>query len=73
MFSILGEDAEDEAEEEGEEDEEGRKNPFASSSDELHLDDPKKTLRGWFERHGYDPPSYTIEETGPGCCRCSVE
>ncbi|XP_050687166.1 kanadaptin-like isoform X1 [Eriocheir sinensis] len=69
----MREDAEDEEEEEGEEDEEGKKNPFASSSDDLHLDDPKKTLRGWFERHGYDPPSYTIEDTGPGCCRCSVE
>ncbi|KAK8376160.1 hypothetical protein O3P69_008702 [Scylla paramamosain] len=69
----MREDAEEEEEEEEGEDDEGRKNPFASASEELHLDDPKKTLRGWFERHGYDPPSYTLEEISPGCCRCSVE
>ena len=77
MLNIMftGDDAQEEEDEEGdgEEDEDGKKNPFASASEELHLDDPKKTLRGWFERHGYDPPNYILEEISPGCCRCSVE
>lgn len=51
-------------------------NPFSSEvvSEELHLDDPKKTLRGWFEREGYEEPEYVVEsESQPGRFRCTVE
>nr|XP_045583117.1 kanadaptin-like isoform X2 [Procambarus clarkii] len=61
----MGEDAEEEPEEE--------ENPFASLNEELYLDDPKKTLRGWFEREGYDLPNYVTDDLSPGFYRCKVE
>lgn len=61
----MGEDAE----EEGEND----VNPFAALNEELYLNDPKKTLRGWFEREGYDLPEYVAEDVSPGVYKCKVE
>lgn len=61
----MGDDAVEEAEEE--------ENPFASLNEELYLDDPKKTLRGWFEREGYDLPSYETEDISQGFYKCKVE
>ncbi|XP_042227486.1 kanadaptin-like isoform X2 [Homarus americanus] len=61
----IGEDAEEEAEE--------GDNPFASLNEDLYLEDPKKTLRGWFEREGYDLPNYVIEDISPGFYKCKVE
>lgn len=52
-------------------------NPFAVVDDgphheELYLDDPKKTLRGWFEREGYEL-DYMVEEKNCAHFVCRVE
>lgn len=61
----LGEDAEEDA---------CAENPFALSTanEDLYIDDPKKTLRGWFEREGYDL-QYNVEEKGYSHFVCTVE
>lgn len=41
--------------------------------EELYLDDPKKALKGYFEREGYDLPEYQFEEAGHGKHKCIVE
>jgi len=50
-------------------------NPFSTeaTAEPLNLDDPKKTLRGWFEREGYDEPEYIVEEQSHGRHKCIVE
>ncbi|XP_068213643.1 kanadaptin-like [Palaemon carinicauda] len=59
--------------EDAEEEEEDDVNPFATLNEELYLNDPKKTLRGWFEREGYDLPEYITEDVSPGVYKCKVE
>ena len=51
-------------------------NPFASlatENEDLYIDDPKKSLNGYFEREGYDPPQYEFSEAGFGKRKCTVE
>lgn len=61
----MGEDADEETD--------LQENPYACIADEdLVLDDPKKTLRGWFEREGYDL-QYQTEEKGIGQFLCWVD
>ncbi|GIX80683.1 kanadaptin [Caerostris extrusa] len=48
-------------------------NPFALSvNEDLDLDDPKKTLRSWFEREGFEV-EYNVEEKAFRTFSCSVQ
>ncbi|XP_015905660.1 kanadaptin [Parasteatoda tepidariorum] len=59
--------------EEAVEEEDMTENPFAISAtnEDLYIEDPKKTLRGWFEREGYEL-EYKVEEKGFRTFCCTI-
>lgn len=53
-----------------------KENPFAQSLDldeTFYIDDPKKALKGYLDREGFDAPEYETTSEGPGKFRCSIE
>ena len=53
------------------------RNPFSvireGEGKELNLNDPKKTLRSWFEKEGFDQPDFKCSETGFAQFKCTLE
>ncbi|KAL3874661.1 hypothetical protein ACJMK2_037643 [Sinanodonta woodiana] len=58
-----------------EEDEEDEEIPaeIGLENESLYIDDPKKALKGFFEREGYDMPEYQFADASHGKRRCYVE
>lgn len=51
-------------------------NPFSMPeplNEASYIDDPKKSLRGFFEREGYDLPEYEVTNEAKGRHRCRIE
>ncbi|CAG2245428.1 Kanadaptin [Mytilus edulis] len=42
-------------------------------NEDLYVDDPKKALKGFYEREGYEEPEYIVTDGGSGKYKCAVE
>ncbi|ESO96480.1 hypothetical protein LOTGIDRAFT_115736 [Lottia gigantea] len=62
----MGDDAEEEVEE-------GETISLKPENEELYIDDPKKALKGFYEREGCDLPEYIITDGAPGKYKCRVD
>ncbi|GFO30162.1 kanadaptin [Plakobranchus ocellatus] len=54
----------------------GGDNPYASlvaENESLYIDDPKKALKGFYDREGCDLPDYQFAEAGPGKHKCTLD
>ncbi|CAG5127386.1 unnamed protein product [Candidula unifasciata] len=54
----------------------GEENPYATlvpENESLYIDDPKKALKGFYEREGCDLPDYQFTDGGIGKHKCRLE
>ncbi|RUS69568.1 hypothetical protein EGW08_022669 [Elysia chlorotica] len=54
----------------------GGENPYASlvaENESLYIDDPKKALKGFYDREGCDLPEYQFSEAGLGKHKCTLD
>lgn len=46
---------------------------LVAENESLYIDDPKKALKGFYDREGCDLPDYQFSEAGPGKHKCTLD